>query len=333
LAFRRPGEGYEPLNSRRLEKSLLLKGPIVITHGYYQPYFYWMFPIVVAKEQGLFQSLGVNLKVHDIVAGGQPENKAAWYKEALEAGSRDFYFCCVWQGIYSTAETGKGQIGAALKSTLIKTFGIYVKPESGFENVLDLVEQGTPIAVNRNADAHYVTLKNLSEFVPENKIILAHLGGVEKCFKALIADDVKAATLAGPYAEAAESIGYRKLLALSRTEPTVIVFDSELGRTAVARFLMAINKAIRLIDGDREKYARRYREEFKQVLTRYLPELRGSMNKILPRVSLPVWADAKALSKEEFRAVHTFLLEHGLSTEGKGYEGSVTVSPIAQAIG
>jgi len=310
-----------------------LKRPVAITHGYYQPYYYWMFPIVVAKEQGLFKAVGVTLNVHDIVAGGQPEDKAGWYKEAFETRSRDFYFCCIWQGIYSTAETGKGKIGAALKSTLIKTFGIYVKPESGFGNVLDLVEKGTPIAVNRNADAHYVTLKNLSEFVPENKIILTHLGGVEKCFKALIADDVKAATLAGPYAEAAEAIGYRKLLALSRTEPTVIVFDSELGMTAVTRFLVAINKAIGLINGDREKYIRRYREEFRQVVMKYLPELRGSLDKILPRVSLPVWADAKALSTEEFREVHTFLLEHGLSTEGKGYEGSVTVSAVPQALG
>ena len=23
-----------------------------ISHGYYQPYFYWMFPIVVAREEG-----------------------------------------------------------------------------------------------------------------------------------------------------------------------------------------------------------------------------------------------------------------------------------------
>ncbi|MDA4133707.1 MAG: hypothetical protein OK454_11385, partial [Thaumarchaeota archaeon] len=133
-----------------------------ISHGYYQPYFYWMFPIVVAREEGLFEKEGVTLEVHDIVPGGQPENKAEWYKEALEDRSRDFYFCCAWQGVYSTCETGKGKIGAAIKSTLIKTFGIYVKPDSPIRSILDITENGLEIAVNKNADAHYVTLQNLS---------------------------------------------------------------------------------------------------------------------------------------------------------------------------
>ncbi len=303
---------------------------VVITHGYYQPYFYWMFPIVVAREEGLFEKEGVDLRVHDIVTGGQPEDKANWYKEALEKNSRDFYFCCAWQGIYSTSETGMGKIGAALKSTLIKTFGIYSRPDSGFENILDLVESGKPIAVNKNADAHYVTLRNLAEFVPESSVNLTHLGGVERCFKALMAKGVDAATLAGPYAEAAEAIGYKNLLPLSRTEPTVVVFDDDLGMEAVVRFVAGINGAVRLINTDRPKYAVRYKTEFRQVVERYLPELSGKLNDIMPRISLPVWQDAKPMGKDEFDGVRNFLLEHGLSSAGKGYEGSVTVPQALQ---
>ena len=303
---------------------------VVITHGYYQPYFYWMFPIVVAREEGLFEKEGVDFRVHDIVAGGQPEDKASWYKEALEKNSRDFYFCCAWQGIYSTSETGKGKIGAALKSTLIKTFGVYARPDSGFENILDLVESGKPIAVNKNADAHYVTLRNLAEFVPESSVNLTHLGGVERCFKALMAKGVDAATLAGPYAEAAQSIGYKNLLPLSRTEPTVVVFDDDLGMEAVEKFVAGINGAVRLIDTDRPKYSVRYKTEFRQVVERYLPELNGKINDIMPRISLPVWQDAKPMGKEEFEGVRNFLLEHGLSSAGKGYEGSVTMPQAMQ---
>ncbi|HEV2226179.1 MAG TPA: hypothetical protein VGR56_05165 [Nitrososphaerales archaeon] len=303
---------------------------VVITHGYYQPYFYWMFPIVVAREEGLFEKEGVDLRVHDIVTGGQPEDKASWYKEALEKNSRDFYFCCAWQGIYSTSETGKGKIGAALKSTLIKTFGIYSRPDTGFENILDLVESGKPIAVNKNADAHYVTLRNLAEFVPESKVNLTHLGGVERCFKALMAKGVDAATLAGPYAEAAEAIGFKNLLPLSRTEPTVVVFDDDLGMEAVEKFVAGINGAVRLINTDRPKYAARYKTEFRQVVERYLPELSGKLNDIMPWISLPVWQDAKPMGKEEFDGVRNFLLEHGLSSAGKGYEGSVTVPQALQ---
>ncbi|MDA4128234.1 MAG: hypothetical protein OK422_02025 [Thaumarchaeota archaeon] len=295
-----------------------------ISHGYYRPYFYWMFPIVVAKEEDLFGSSGIDLRVHDIAPQGQPEDKADWYKGAFEKRSRDFYFCCAWQGIYSTAETGKGRIGAALKSTLIKTFAIYSKPESGISNVLDLIERGTAIAVNKNADAHYVTLKNLSEFVPESQIKLVHIGGIEKCFKSLIADEVEAATLAGPYAEAAEAIGYKRILALSRTEPTVIVFNDDLEQRAAASFLVAVNKAIHLINKDRAKYEKRYVQEFEEVVEEYLPELRGDLPMIKPKLTLPTWADSTLLSKGEFMEIHSFLLDHGLATRGPGYEGAVT---------
>ncbi len=304
-----------------------MKNLIPVSHGYYMPYFYWMFPIVVAKEEGLFQSAGIDLQVHDIVGGGQPEDKADWYKRAFENRSRDFYFCCAWQGVYSTAETGKGMIGAALKSTLIKTFAIYTRPDSGINNVLDLVEKHGTIAVNKNADAHYVTVKNLSEFVPESEINLSHVGGVEKCFKALIRREVEAATLAGPYAEAAEATGYKRILPLSRTEPTVIVFNDSLGRQAIRSFLVAVNNAIGRINTDRTKYRRRYVKEFEEVVSKYLPEIADSLPAIKQRLTLPTWVDARILGKEEFSEIHSFLLEHGLSARGRGYEGSVVRDP------
>ncbi len=297
-----------------------------ISHGYYQPYFYWMFPILVAREQHLFEKDGIELDVHDIVPQGQPEGKARWYREAFETKSRDFYFCCAWQGIYSTSETGKGLIGAALKSSLIKTFAIYTRPDTRIHSVLDLIESGTPIAVNKNADAHYVTLKNLSEFVPAERVRLTHLGGVERCFKALISKEVDAATLAGPYAEAAEAIGYRRVLPLSRTEPTVVVFNETLGHDALASFVKAINGAINLINAERGRYRRRYVKEFEEVIDRYLPELKPKRSAVSSNLTLPVWAEATPLQKEEFIQIHSFLLEHGLALEGRGYSGTVDVS-------
>ena len=301
--------------------------PVRISHGYYQPYFYWMFPIVVAREAGLFQRHGVELAVHDIVAGGQPEDKAGWYKEALDSGSRDFYFCCAWQGVYSTCETGRGKIGAALKSTLIKTFAIYTRPDSGIDDIEGLAQKGSPIAVNLNADAHYVTLKNLLEFVPEDRIKLSHIGGVEKCLEALMSGKVDAATLAGPYAEAAEAMGYRRLLPLSRTEPTVIVFNETLGIETVSKFVAAINDAVKLVDSDRRKYSERYRKEFRDAVNNHVPALKPYVGKVSERISLPVWATAEALGREEFGKIHNFLLEQGLSVKGRGYEGAVEVAP------
>jgi ABC-type nitrate/sulfonate/bicarbonate transport system substrate-binding protein len=294
-----------------------------ISHGYYQPYFYWMFPMVVAKEEGLFEKEGVALQVHDIVPGGQPENKAKWYREALDDGSRDFYFCCAWQGIYSTCENGKGKIGAAIKSTLIKTFGVYAKPDSAIRSILDITESGVEIAVNKNADAHYVTLQNLSEFVEPSQIRLKHLGGIDDCFKALAAGTVQAATLAGPYAEAAEAIGYRRVMPLSRTEPTLIVFNDAIDTSAANSFLAAVNKAIERVNGDRMKYHARYLREFEEVVNKYIPELKADLPKVKARVTLPVWAESKILSEDTFNGIHEFLMEHGLSVKGKGYEGTV----------
>ncbi|MFI5419658.1 MAG: ABC transporter substrate-binding protein [Nitrososphaerales archaeon] len=291
-----------------------------ISHGYYQPYFYNMFPILIANEEGLFAEEGIDLNIHDIVAGGQPEDKANWYKEAFEEKSRDFYFCCAWQGIYSTCTNKRGRIGAGIRSTLIKTFAIYSKPDSGFENVLDIIRQRAPIAVNKNADAHYVTLKNMSEFVPEDQITFAHLGGVEKCLKALINDEVKVATLAGPYAEAAEAIGYRRLLSLSRTESTFIVLDDRLDEESSRSFLVALNKAVDLINGDRLRYKERYLKEFREVVKKYLPEISENLGTILPKVRLPAWAKVEPVTRNEFNEIQTFLLEKGLSVDGGGYE-------------
>jgi ABC-type nitrate/sulfonate/bicarbonate transport system substrate-binding protein len=297
-----------------------------ISHGYYQPYFYWMFPILVAREEGFFEKRGVEIDVHDIVPSCQPEDKAGWYKDAFDTGTRDFYFCCAWQGIYSTCETGRGKIGAALRSTLIKTFGVYTRPDTGIEDILELTATGTPVAVNLNADAHYVTLKNLIDFVPEEKVKLAHIGGVEKFLEALMSKKVDAATLAGPYAEAAEVLGYRKLLALSRTEPTVIVFNESLGMAAVTKFVDAVNDAVELINGERSKYVVRYRKEFSEVVNKYLPQLRPHLLEIQKRMALPVWAEAQPLGKEEFGDIHGFLLEQGLSARGRGYDAVVEAS-------
>jgi ABC-type nitrate/sulfonate/bicarbonate transport system substrate-binding protein len=294
-----------------------------LNHGYYKPYFYWMFPIVVANEDGLFEQEGVHLKISDIVSGGQPEDKANWYKNALDAGQRDFYFCCAWQGVYSTCATGRGRIGAGLRSTLIKTFAIYSKPDAGFENVLDIAKRGSAIAVNKNADAHYVTLKNLSEFIPEDQIKFAHLGGVEKCFKALINDEVEVATLAGPYAEAAEAIGYRRLLPLSRTEPTFVVLEEHVSEAVARSFFKAINGAVDLINGDREKYRQRYLREFREVVENYLPEISNSIDSILPRVRLPAWAPVEAVTRNEFNEIQSFLVEKGLSVEGRNFDSIV----------
>jgi ABC-type nitrate/sulfonate/bicarbonate transport system substrate-binding protein len=288
-----------------------------------------MFPIVVAREAGIFAKRGLDMDVHDIVAGGQPEDKAGWYKDAFDRGSRDFYFCCAWQGVYSTCETGRGKIGAALKSTLIKTFGIYTRRDSGIRDILDLTQKEIPVAVNLNADAHYVTLKNLIEFLPEDRVKLAHIGGVEKCLEALMSKKVDAATLAGPYAEAAEALGYRKLLALSRTEPTVIVFNESLGVETVSKFVAAVNEAVGMIENDREKYSVRYKKEFAEVVEKYLPGLRPHLAEIQEKLSLPVWAGATTLGRQEFGDIHSFLLEQGLSVRGRGYEGVVEASTPA----
>jgi ABC-type nitrate/sulfonate/bicarbonate transport system substrate-binding protein len=177
--------------------------------------------------------------------------------------------------------------------------------------------------VNKNADAHYVTLENLAEFVPASQIKLMHLGGIDGCFKALASGAVQAATLAGPYAEAAEAIGYRKVMPLSRTQPTLVVFNDAVDTSAANSFLAGVNKAIDRVNGDRTKYRKRYLKEFEEVVNKYIPELKDDLSRVTPRITLPVWAESTILSEADFNGVHEFLLEHGLSAKGKGYEGTV----------
>lgn len=291
----------------------------VVSHGYYQPYFYWMFPIIVAKEEHIFEKHGIELKINDITPQGQPEDKANWYSRAFQGGLRDFYFCCAWQGIYSTSETGKGRIGAAIRSTLLKTFAIYTHKDGQVSSIIELAEKGIPIAVNKNADAHYITLKNLQEFIPSSKIKFSHIGGIERCFRALIRGEVEAATLAGPYAEAAEAIGYRRLLPLSRNEPTVIVFSDTLDRKIISLFIGALNEAIELINRNRQKYRERFIEEFVKVANVFIPELVEKLPIIVGNLTLPVWANLEEFSRKQFEEIHSFLIEHGLLAGKRGY--------------
>ncbi|HLQ03880.1 MAG TPA: hypothetical protein VK114_03685, partial [Nitrososphaerales archaeon] len=57
--------------------------------------------------------------------------------------------------------------------------------------------------------------------------------------------------------------------------------------------------------------------------------LKPSRSAVASRLTLPVWAEARTLQKEEFLQIHSFLLEHGLTQEGKGYSGTVDVSAAA----
>ncbi len=302
-----------------------------IKHGYYAPYFYWMFPLIVANEEGIFKKEGIDFKVTDIVAGGQPENKADWYFEAFQKGVRDFYFCCAWQGVYSTNATRKGRIVAAAPSTIVKTFAIYALPDSEVKSVFDIGDHQYPVAVNKFADAHYVTLKNLKQFLPDSQIKLAHLGGVEQCFKALLDGKVKAATLAGPYADFAYHIGMRKILGLSRDEPTFVVVDESFDKDTVAAFLKAINGAIARIRKDPDRYKDRFFKEFETVVKAFLPEVAPKLKGFKDRVQVPVWADLRPVDKQEFEAIKGFMEDTGLITGKSKFEELVNTETVVLA--
>ena len=302
-----------------------------IRHGYYAPYFYWMFPILVANEEGIFRKEGIDFKVTDIVAGGQPENKAEWYFEAFQKGIRDFYVCCAWQGVYSTNSTRKGRIAAAAPSTVVKTFAIYTLPDSGIKSVFDIGKHQHPVAVNKFADAHYVTLKNLKQYLPDSQIKLAHLGGVEQCFKALLDGKVKAATLAGPYADFAYHIGLRKILGLSRDEPTFVVVDESFDDETIASFLRAINEAIAKIREDPDSYKERYFKEFETVVKAFLPELVPKLEGFKERVQVPVWADLRAVNKEEFESITSFMEQTSLIEGKSSFEELVNTKAVLLA--
>ena len=300
-----------------------------IKHGYYAPYFYWMFPLIVANEEGIFPKVGVDFKVTDIVAGGQPENKADWYLEAFQKGVRDFYFCCAWQGVYSTNTNRKGRIIAAAPSTLLKTFAIYTLPNSDVKSVYDLGKNRYAVAVNKFADAHYVTLKNMRQFLPDSEIQLAHLGGVEQCFRALLDGKVKAATLAGPYADFAYHVGLRRVLGLSRDEPTFIVMDETFDKETISAFLKAVNMAVARRRKDPERYRDRYYKEFDMVVKAFLPELVPKLKGFKERMEVPVWADLRQVTRQEFETIRLFMEETGLITGKTTYEELVnTESPI-----
>ena len=101
------------------------------------------------------------------------------------------------------------------------------------------------------------------------------------------------------------------------------MLDEHLDEESSRSFLVALNKAVDLINGDRLRYRERYLKEFREVVEKYLPEISGNLEIILPKIRLPAWSKVEAVTRNKFEEIQTFLLDNGLSVDGQGYEKTV----------
>ena len=66
-----------------------------------------------------------------------------------------------------------------------------------------------PVAVQFHAGSHYVALRLLSGYLPEEKIKLVHHGSPQFRFEAMMRGEVEAAALMEPWITLAEKLGCR----------------------------------------------------------------------------------------------------------------------------
>ena len=66
-----------------------------------------------------------------------------------------------------------------------------------------------PVAVQFHAGSHYVAIRLLSGYIPEEKLKLVHYGSPQHRFEALMNGEVAAATLMEPWITLAEKVGCR----------------------------------------------------------------------------------------------------------------------------
>ena len=144
-----------------------------------------------------------------------------------------------------------------------------------------------PVAVQFHAGSHYVALRLLSGYLPEEKLKLVHYGSPQFRFEALMNGDVAAAALMEPWITLAEKLGCRPVCEghYLGAENASDNMDEETF-SAINR---AVAKAVDRINADKRKYLRYLIDEprFAAVAAQHggitpedfhLPRLRYSYN-------------------------------------------------------
>ncbi|HVC27730.1 MAG TPA: hypothetical protein VND40_06165 [Nitrososphaerales archaeon] len=291
--------------------------------------FQWTFPEMVADELGLFAEQGLEAKWRDITPSGLTD-KAVLYTELLRGKKTDVYHAGEWVCILRViGSEGARMISKSMPSpgTLNATFSLWVRGGSGYTSPADL--KNKPIAIEMGTGSYYTTLQDLERFMPRDSAKLVAVGEPHKRFRALLNEEVEAASLLSPWVDFAKAASFVEILKTKRSNPTTIVVREDDDADKLRRFFIATNAAI---DKMNEKPAD-FRELYFQKVERALSEMPSKVKKmgqgVRKTLQVPKWNRWVAYEKRDFDETYGWMVERGLAPSGHNRDEVVAANAKA----
>ena len=268
-------------------------------------------PIYVARDEGLFESAGIEVRFQAEYSQRNPSDKEAFtrLKESLfEQGKADVYNLCEWAGIDRSERSSRGAQVLALRPAVgaqaILSF------DRAIQEPRDLA--GVPVGINELTGSHYTTLQSLEGVLARGDIVVEHAGVPERRYEALKSGASRAVAIMEPFISLGLKEGAHLVdVTFYRGAEVIAPGLSTEQRNA---YLGAINEAADRITADFGKYKHYVTEQTKGRLAPH------EMSDHFVRYTHYVLYDQK-----RFDQVYEWMRSWGLAS-GKGDHASVVAT-------
>ena len=154
---------------------------------------------------------------------------------------------CLW-GTICNASAGMGRV--VTEGYGDSPWAIFVRPDSKIRKPEDLKD--VPISVGMRAGSHFNVPYRLEKYLPLEHIKTVNTGGFGARLKALLDDEVEAASLLPPQIAMAEQLGLRKII--EDRFKTLWWVPENATANVVHGYMRALNRAEQAMDADIVKY-------------------------------------------------------------------------------
>ena len=155
-------------------------------------------PIYVARDEGLFEQAGLEVRFQAKYSQRNPSDKEAFtrLKESLfEQGKADVYNLCEWAGIDRSERSARGAQVLALRPAVGAQAILSLDP--AIQEPRDLA--GVPVGINELTGSHYTTLQSLEGVLARADIVVEHVGVPERRYEALKSGASRAVAVMEPF--------------------------------------------------------------------------------------------------------------------------------------
>jgi NitT/TauT family transport system substrate-binding protein len=214
----------------------------------------------VAQEEGFFADEGIEVEFDwKTFRGTQSSWKQYKYLERpqdkpyTESKDQNLIQCaCVW-GSISNASAGMGRFVPDAYG--VSPWAIFVRPGSKIRRPEDLKD--VPISVGLRAGSHFNVPYRLEKYLPLESIKIVNTGGFGARLKALLEQEVEAASLLPPQIDMAKQLGLR--MVMEDEFHTLWWVPETAAKDDVRAYLRALERAEKLLDSDLSEYLHLWR--------------------------------------------------------------------------